>query len=150
MATIDKLDMSVYNLYAIRTKMIEQINQQFRLEESSSIPPQTQFIDIYPKLSELDILLGIVPLATPWAYFFPPKKFRSVRKSPFSFARITPSLFSSEAEQNELLNLLEEVDCPDDEEKENKKKIGACLKQLDQINSWLGFIRGRIGQFLQG
>lgn len=150
MATIDKLDLSVYNLYAIRTRMIEQINQQLRLDEASSIPPQTLVMDIYPKLTELDILLGIVPLHTPWAYFFPPKTFRSVRRSPFAFSRLTPSVFSSYDEQSELEQLLEGVECGTPQEAEEKEAIAGCFAQIDQINGWLSFIVGRIGQFLQG
>jgi hypothetical protein len=76
MTTIDKLDLSVYNMYAIRTRMIEQINQQYRLDLDVTIPPQTQMVDNFPKLTEIDILLGILPLHTPWAFFLPPTKFR--------------------------------------------------------------------------
>src|SRR5437867_4441586 len=92
--TIDKLDMSVYNLYAIRTKMIEQIKEQIPFDKAAAIPPQTAILDMYPKLTELDILLGIVPLFTPWAYFYPPKNFRYQRRSPFAFFRVAPALGS--------------------------------------------------------
>ena len=105
MATIDQLDLSVYNLYAIRTKLLEQVNAQLRLDEASSIPPQTLVIDIYPKLTELDILLGIVPLNTPWAYFFPPQHFNSLRRSPFAFHRVAPSLGSYKEQEEDEQNL---------------------------------------------
>ena len=149
MATIDKLDLSVYNLYAIRTRMIEQINQQFQLDKASSIPPQTQVLDIYPKLTELDLLLGIVPLHTPWAYFYPPQKFRLIRRSPFAFHRIAPSLGSAE-DQEEGERLLETIECHSDDEQAEKQAIKECFKQVGQINRWLGYIVGRVGQFLQG
>jgi hypothetical protein len=149
MATIDKLDLSVYNLYAIRTRMVEQINQQFRLDKASSIPPQTQVMDIYPKLTELDILLGIVPLHTPWAYFLPPKDFRNIRRSPFAFFRVAPSLGSLE-DQEKGEQLLDAVVCSTPEEQTEKTAIKNCFKQIDQINRWLGYIIGRVGQFLQG
>lgn len=149
MATIDKLDLSVYNLYAIRTRMIEQINQQFPLDQASSIPPQTQLVEFYPKMSELDILLGIVPLYAPWAFFFPPTKFRSIRRSPFAFFRIAPSLGSIE-EQEKNAQTLEAIECTSPEELREKEAIKGCFKQLEQINRWMGHIIGRIGQFLQG
>lgn len=149
MATIDKLDLSVYNLYAIRTRMVEQINQQLQLDKASSIPPQTQVMDIYPKLTELDILLGIVPLHTPWAYFFPPKQFQHIRRSPFAFFRVAPSLGSLE-DQEKGEKLLDAVECRSPEDQKEKTAIKNCFKQIDQINRWLGHIIGRVGQFLQG
>lgn len=149
MATIDKLDLSVYNLYALRTKMIEQINQEFRLDQAASIPPQTQVVDIYPKLSELDLLLGIVPSNMPWAYFYPPKQYRRRRRSPFAFYRVAPSL-GTLSEQEEMEEFIAGLPCSGAEEMQEKEKIQACFKELNKINSWLGFIIGRIGQFLQG
>lgn len=149
MATIDKLDLSVYNLYAIRTKMVEQINQQLQLDKAASIPPQTMIMGSFPKLTELDILLGIVPLHTPWAYFLPPKMYRTIRRSPFAFFRVAPSLGSLEdQEKGEVL--LDSVECKSPEELREKAAIKNCFKQIDQINRWLGYIIGRVGQFLQG
>ncbi len=149
MATIDKLDLSVYNLYAIRTRMIEQINQQYRLDQASTIPPQTLVIDNFPKLTELDILLGIVPLATPWAYFYPPTKFRLLRRSPFAFSRIVPSMGSLEDQEKEE-GVLDAIECKTPEEEHEKAAIKNCFKQIGQINQWIGHIIGRVGQFLQG
>lgn len=149
MTTIDKLDISVYNLYAIRTRMLEQINQQLHLEAASSIPPQTHIMTTEIQLSELDLLLGIVPMHTPWAFFFPPKKFRTVRRSPFSFSRVAPSLDDT-GEQGEAFASLMGVPCSNSEEEIEKGTMIACFKQINKLNSWLGFIVGRIGQFLQG
>lgn len=149
MATIDKLDLSVYNLYAIRTKMIEQINQQYQLDKAASIPPQTLVMNVIPKLTELDLLLGIVPLHTPWAYFYPPKKFSFVRRSPFAFFRVAPSLGSLEDQERDA-RTLESIRCSSLEETKEKEVIQGCFKQIEQINRWLGYIIGRVGQFLQG
>lgn len=149
MATIDQLDLSIYNLYAMRTQMIEQINQQLRLDQASTIPPQTAMMDIQPKLSELDLLLGIVPLNTPWAFFFPPKKFGLIRRSPFSFFRVAPSVGSLQ-EQEATAAYLESLPCSTAEEEKEKAAIRGCFKQMEQINRWLGHIVGRVGQFLQG
>jgi len=147
--TIDKLDLSVYNLYAVRTRMIEQINQQLHLDQAGTIPPQIQILDAYPKLAELDILLGISPLLAPWAYFFPPRHFASQRRSPFGVARLLPSL-GDEEEQEEKEHEAAIVECETDEEEAEKKAILKCFGQITKINSWLGYIVGHRGQFLQG
>lgn len=150
MTTIDKLDLSVYNLYAIRTRMIEQTNQQLRLDQAGTVPPQIQVLDIYPKLTELDILLGIAPLHTPWAYFFPPTKFRDKRRSPFGFSRLLPSLFSSQEEQDKCEQAVAFMQCRNEDEEQEKQAIVRCFNQISTINRWLSHIVGRVGQFLQG
>jgi len=149
MATIDNLDISVYNGYAQLITMREAINTQWRLQEAASIPPQLQVLDIYPKLTELDILLGIVPMYRPWAYFFPPKKFDTIRRSPFSFSRVAPSFGNAETQ---LLaeEALAKIICKDKGDEEERDRIKKALKEMDKINDMLGFIIGRIGQFLQG
>lgn len=149
MATIDNLDYDVYRLYAVRTKLIEEINQQYRLQEAGSIPPQTLLIDTFPKLNELDLLIGVVPVLTPWAYFFPPKLFRTRRRASFAFSRIVPSLGDQE-EQNEKEETLDAIETDTEEEGKEKEVIKACFKQINKLNDWLGFIVGRVGQFLQG
>lgn len=149
MATIDQLDISIYNLYALRTRMLEEVNQQYRLKEAASIPPQTLLVDTLPKLTELDILLGVGPVVTPWAYFFAPKRFRYIRRNPFGFFRIAPSLGPLE-DHDTLEAKVAAAECGSPEEAEEKKAILDCLDQIKKINNWLGFIVGRVGQFLQG
>lgn len=147
--TIDNIDIGVYFQYARRMQMIEQINRQYHFEEASSIPPQLQVVTFYPKLSEIDLLLGIIPLHTPWAYFFPPPRFRFQRRSPFGFFRVAPSLGSFEDQENNE-EKIEAIECDEEDEKKEKAAIKACFKQIDKINNWLSFIVGRVGQFLQG
>lgn len=149
MATIDQLDISVYNAYAIRTRAIEQINAQLRLDQASSIPPQLSMVDLYPKLSELDLLLGVVPMSTPWAFFFPPKTFVVSRRSPFSFFRVVPSIGSLE-EQAEDFEELNNTETGSAVEAKQKAVLTKAFKQMDKINNMLAFIIGRVGQFLQG
>lgn len=149
MATIDQLDISIYNLYAIRTRMMEQFNSQVRLGEAHTIPPQTQMVDTYPKLTELDILLGVAPVVTPWAYFYPPKRFRFIRRSPFAFFRVAPTLGSLEQHSEDEAKVAG-VECNTPEEEGEKEAILGCLAQIEKINDWLSFIIGRVGQFLQG
>jgi hypothetical protein len=148
MTTIDKLDLAIYIQYARRTQLVEQINQQYHLEEAVNIPPQTRVLDLYPKLSELDILLGVVPVLTPWAYFYPPKNFENMRRSPFTFGRVAPSLGDNTENDDEAE--LAAIECKTKEEEEEKSVLQACLQQVRKINEWLGFIIGRVGQFLQG
>lgn len=147
--TIDKLDMSVYNLYAIRTKMIEETMADFRLDKAGAIPPQISILDYSPKMNELDILLGVAAILTPWAYFYPPKNFRYQRRSPFAFHRVAPTLGTFK-DQEELEEKIASIECHSPEEETEKAAITGCLKQVDQINEWLSFIIGRVGQFLQG
>lgn len=149
MATIDKLDINIYMQYARRTQLIEQINQQYHLDEASSIPPQILMVDLYPRMSEMDLLLGIVPVQSPWAYFFPPPKYRYQRRSPFGFFRVAPSLGTFDKEE-ENERQLDETQCEDEEDQRDKLKLKACFEQIKKINNWLGFIVGRVGQFLQG
>lgn len=149
MATIDKLDISVYNMYAIRTRMIEQINQQLHLESASSIPPQTLVLNTQIQMSELDLLLGVAPMLNPWAYFFPPKQFGVKRRSPFTFSRVIPSLKATD-ENSEEFALLQEIPCKTAEEEAEKATLTSCFKEVNKLNNWLSFIIGRVGQFLQG
>lgn len=148
MTTIDNLDISVYNLYAMRTRMIEQINLELRIDRDASIPPQTTVVDIVPKISELDLLLGIVPMHTPWAYFYPPKKFRSLRRSPFTFFRVAPAFGGTDEEEEE--EKLAHVTTNSKDEEEEKEILHNCLKKIDWLNQMMSFIVGRVGQFLQG
>ncbi len=149
MTTIDKLDIGIYVQYARRTQLIEQITQQYHLDEAASIPPQILVIDLYPKLSEMDLLLGISQVQNPWAYFFAPSQYRYQRRSPFGFFRVAPSLGSFEKEE-ENERELDETRCETEEDERNKKKIKACFQEIKKINTWLSFIVGRVGQFLQG
>lgn len=149
MTTIDQLDISIYNLYAIRTRMMENFNQQVRLGEAHTIPPQTMMVDTFPKLTELDLLLGVAPVVTPWAYFYPPKRYRFIRRSPFAFFRVAPSLGSLEQTAEDEAKIAQ-VECRSPDEENEKETILGCLAQIDKINDWLSFIIGRVGQFLQG
>lgn len=149
MTTIDKLDIGIYFQYARRTQMIEQINRQYRLEEAGTIPAQTTTLIMTPKPSELDLLLGTLPQFTPWAYFFPPSRFKTRRRSPFSFHRIAPSLGTLD-KHHEDVELIESTVVSTPEEEREKSAMLNCMKQIEKINDWLSYIIGRIGQFIQG
>jgi hypothetical protein len=157
MATIDKLDLSVYNQYAIRSEMIRQFESQIQMEKAAAIPSHTQISDNYPKLPEVDLLLGLRTAHAPWAMFTAPKEFRELRRSPFNKRhRIAPSF---EGVQSEMENLLDSYD-PDkerdkdkhekEEEKEEQTILKECFTQMNTINGWLGEIIGNIGRFVQG
>lgn len=147
--TIDKLEMSAYLRYAEHSMMVERTNQQWRLDQAGSIPPQISILDVYPKLAELDLLLGISPVVASWAYFFPPPNFMKKRRSPFGVSRLLPSL-GDEEEQEEQEHRAASQPCADEEEVEEKNAIMKCFAQISKINGWLGYIIGHRGQFLQG
>ena len=147
--TIDHLDIGIYIQYARRMQLVEQIQQQFHLREATSVPAQALIVDLYPKLSELDLLLGVGTTVAPWAYFFPPKGFSFQRRSEFAFHRIMPIFGRFDAEDEQERNLSTIV-CDSDEEEEEKSSIKRCLTKVKEINGLLRFIGGRIGQFLQG
>lgn len=149
MATIDNLDISIYNRYAVRQQLVEQINQQLRLNETTNIQAHTQIVDNWPKLTELDLLLGIVPMNAPWAYFFAPKEFNKTRRSPFAFFRVSPTLGSLK-DQEEQEEALENTPCETSEEEKEKETLSKLFSELRKLNNWIGFILGRRGQFLQG
>lgn len=149
MTTFDDLDIKIYIQYAQRTQAVEQINRQFRLEEASSIPPQIQVVDLFPKLSEMEILLGVLPVSTPWALFFPPPRYRFQRRSPFGFFRVAPSLGSFEEEERDRKKI-DEIACESEEEEQEKQILKNCFVQIEKINRWIGFIVGQVGRFLQG
>ena len=147
--TIDKFDLGIYIQYARRTELIEQVRQQYQMPEAAGVPAQALIVDLYPKLSELDLLLGVATLHAPWAYFFPPKKFPTQRRSAFAFHRIIP-IFGSDQEQEEAEAHLDEVDCRSTDETNERDKIKACFQEVRKINELLRYIGGRVGQFLQG
>jgi hypothetical protein len=157
MATIDKLDLSVYNQYAVRTEMIRQFESQIQMAKASAIPTHTQVSDNYPKLPEIDLLLGLRTSHASWAMFAPPKEFRELRRSPFNKRhRIAPSF---EGSQSDIESFLDSYN-PDSErdkdekekgeEKEEQNTLKECFTQMGTINSWLGEIIGNIGRFVQG
>ncbi len=149
MADLRDLDISIHNQYARRINLIETIEKEYHVKEASTIPAQIRVIDFYPKPTEMDILLGMGNVRNPWAFFFPPPKFRFQRRSPFGFFRVAPSL-GSFSEEEETEKELDEIECETDEEKKEKAILKNCFGQIKKINSWLGFIVGRVGQFLQG
>lgn len=149
MTTIDKLDLSVYSNYAMRITLIEQVNNQFRMDEASSIPGQLRMVDIYPRLTEFDLVLGIAHQALPWAYFYPPNSFKNLRRNPFAFFRVCPS-FGTLQDQADDEALLETILCKTPEDEAQKGVIRACLKQMNNVNHMINYIMGKVGQFLQG
>lgn len=152
--TIDKFDIGIYIQYARRTQLIEQVMSQYHMREATTVPAQALIVDLYPKLAELDLLLGISTLASPWAYFYAPRSYSTQRRSPFAFHRVVPILGQHEKEQEEEQKrdeeIIEEIECRTPEEERERKVLRACFKQIEEINSLLRYIGGRIGQFLQG
>lgn len=151
--TIDKLDIGIYIQYARRTQLIEQVMSQYHMREAGGVPAQALIVDLYPKLAELDLLLGIATLSSPWAYFYAPRSYGAQRRSPFSFHRIIPFMGERDHDKEEQKRdeeIIEEMECKTPEEERERKVLKACFHQIEEINSLLRYIGGRIGQFLQG
>jgi len=147
--TIDRLDIGIYVQYARRMQLLEQVQKQYHLKEATTVPAQALIVDLYPKLSELDLLLGVGTTRAPWAHFYPPEDFGYQRRSPFAFHRIIPIFGRADAEDEEEKKL-DELECEDEEEEEERSAIKGCLKKVRDLNKMLRYIGGRIGQFLQG
>ena len=147
--TIDKLDIGIYIQYARRQELIEQVRVKYHMPEAQGVPAQALIVDIYPKLSELDLLMGVATVSAPWAYFFPPKRYPTQRRSPFTFHRIVPILGTLENQEEEEKKL-DMIECKTAEEVQEKNLLKGCFKQISHINELLHYIGGRVGQFLQG
>lgn len=147
--TIDRLDIGIYIQYARRMQLVEQVQQQFHLREATTVPAQALIVDLYPKLSELDLLLGVGTTLAPWAYFSPPKDFSFQRRNPFAFHRILPAFGTTNADEEEGKKLGAIV-CNDEVEEQEKAVLIRCVQKVKTLNDLLHFIGGRVGQFLQG
>ncbi|MDP1835372.1 MAG: DUF5399 family protein [Chlamydiales bacterium] len=148
MTTIDNFDIKVHISYAQRTEFVEAIRKEFRLDQAASIPPQIQVIDFQPKPAEIDLLLGVARVLTPWALFLPPPRFRTRRRSPFTVARVIPTL-GSQDKQDEQEEKIAHTECETAEDEREKTILLSCFQTITKINDWLGHIVSRIGQFLQ-
>lgn len=149
MATIDKLDIAIHMQYARRVEFVEAVHGQYHLQEADSIPAQTMVVDIYPRLSEMDLLLGVPRTWAPWAFFFAPKRFFRQRRHSFARHRVAPALGSLDKSEEDL-DLINSVEVTTPQQQEEKTLIQTALKQINEINDMIGFVVGRMGQFLQG
>jgi hypothetical protein len=147
--TIDQLDIGIYIQYARRAELIEQVRQQYHLPEAGQVPAQALIVDLYPKLSEMDLLFGVATTHAPWAFFYPPKDFVKRRRSTFAFHRIMP-IFGSTDEEEKEEERLDKVECETEDEEDERKVIKTCIAKIRHLNELLHYIGGRIGQFLQG
>ena len=121
--TIDKFDIGVYIQYARRTQLIEQVNSQYHMRDATGVPAQALIVDLYPKLAELDLLLGIATLSSPWAYFYAPRSYSAQRRSPFSFHRIIPFMGERQNEDEDKKDeeVIEEMECKTPEEERERR-----------------------------
>ncbi len=149
MTTIDKLDFGVHIQYAERTQFVESVKKEFGLDKAQAIPPHVQIVDTYARPGELDLLLGVASVTTPWAIFVRPRPLHTRRRPSFTVARVAPSL-GTLAEQEELENMLDSIEAGSADEQREKLVLMACFAQINKLNGWLSHIIGRVGQFLQG
>lgn len=149
MTTIDKLDIAIHVQYARRTEFMESIQKEYRLTEADSIPPQTLVVDMSQRMSEMDLLFGVVTSYAPWAYFYPPKTYFSQRRAPFASYRVVPSLGSLEKQQADAAKL-QNIRCKTPEEEEEKTALEEFFGYVEKINDLLGYVVGHVGQFIKG
>ena len=149
MATIDKLDFGVHIQYAERTQFVEGVKKEFGLDKAEAIPPHVQIVDTYARPNELELLVGVASVTTPWAIFVRPRLLRTRRRPSFTVARVAPSLGTT-AEQQELEDMIESTDTGSPEEQREKIILLTCFAQINKLNDWLSHIIGRVQQFLQG
>ena len=149
MTTIDKLDIAVHVQYARRTEMVETIRQEYRFEQAGAVEQHALTVALSQQMSQMDLLLGVMRTYAPWAYFYPPKRYFSQRRPSFVSYRVAPSLGSLEKQQSDT-EKLENVKCKDAEEEKERSILSECLGAIEEINDLIGFVVGRIGQFLQG
>lgn len=147
--TVDKFDIGIYIQYARRTELLEQVRQQLHLPEAGTVPAQALIVDLYPKLAEMDLLMGVAALHAPWAYFYPPNRFSAQRRTPFAFHKIIP-IFGTQESEAEEVEKLDAIECSSAQEQEEKEILKNCFGNMRKINDLLHYIGGRIGQFLQG
>ncbi|MGM0439918.1 MAG: DUF5399 family protein [Chlamydiota bacterium] len=149
MATVFDLDFNANIEYARRTSLVESVNQQFRFSEAHSVPAQIQIVDAYPRLLEMEALLGMIRYHAPWAMFMPPRKFYEQRRPSFTSYRVVPSLGSLEKQAADYAKITG-YPAKTPKTKLEMRAIASCLEMVDQINEWISHVVGRIGQFLQG
>lgn len=147
--TIDNLDISVNNAYALRQLNYERIQTEYRINLAPEVSQAVTIQSNIPTLQQLSLIFPTDVYPSVWAYFYAPKTFYSRRRSPFTFSRLAPSLGPLE-EQQELYETIAQTPCTNPEEEREKAVLLRCFNQIDKINSMLSFIVGRIGQFLQG
>lgn len=151
--TIDKLDIGVYIQYARSLELVEQVKEQFQLDKASSIPPQTQLVEFAPKIAEIELLMGILSSReNPWAFFFPPMRFREHRRTPFSRhqKRVKNAQGQDMSEDDYLLELIEGVECKTEKESEEKELIKDAVKKRQSIEAMIEDIISHMGMFVQG
>jgi hypothetical protein len=149
MATIDRLDIAVNFQYARRIEFVEAIQKELHLERSTAVSDQALVVDLFPKRSEVELLLGLTQTRAPWAYFYAPPSFQTQRQSTFAFFRIAPTM-GSLAKQEADAKKVATTQVHSKEEVEEQGVLGQFFSSVNDINEMIGFVTGRIGEFLKG
>lgn len=150
--TIDRLKIDAYLDYAERTTLAEQVSKQFPPGQLSGLSDQVRIDTVTPQLTELDLLLGVVSVTTPWALFLAPDILYGKKRKhrvPFGVSSLLPSLGSPE-ECDILQQKLLGVACSTPEEEREKHTLDNYFSTLQKLNIWLNDIFNRIHQFIHG
>jgi hypothetical protein len=149
MATIDRLDIAVNYQYARRIEFVETIWKELHLERSTAVSDDALVVDLLPKRSEVELLLGVIETRAPWAYFYAPPSFQTQRQSTFAFFRIAPTM-GSLAQQAADAAKVATTQVHSREEVEEQSALAQFFSSVNDINQMIGFVTGRIGEFLKG
>jgi len=147
--TIDKLNIGVYVQYARRMQFMESVNKQYRIAEAYNIPAQTQIINISPRTSEIEMLMGRSYGGNVWAIFSPPRNYFIQHRPIVSKFRIVPSIGSLQKQDADQAKVAA-YSCATRQEEREQQAIGSVFEVVNNICGWIGHIVGRVGQFLQG
>lgn len=149
MATIDRLDIAVNYQYARRIEFVEAIQKELHLDRSTAVSDQALVVDLFPKRSEVELLLGLTQTKAPWAYFYAPPGFQAQRQSTFAFFRIAPTMGSLSKQEADAQKVATTA-VNSKEEADEQSVLGQFFSSVNDINQMIGFVTGRIGEFLKG
>lgn len=154
--TIDNLGVDISIQYA---KNMEYLDTKI-IEESKTIPFQTEvFVTSYVP-SEWEELFGVRKRHLPWGNFFSPPSFRSHRRNLFSF-QLIPSIGTPERHIKEIEKLkdfafeekrkIKKVnDKEEQEEKDERDRILKLIEQILFLDKQILFVNSRRTQYQKG
>lgn len=150
--TIDQIRNESHRDYANLKILAEQVSKEFPASAVTSLSGQVRIDTVTPQPTELDLLLGVVAVLTPWAMFLTPDSLYGKKRRmrvPFGVSRILPSLGSHEycelLQQTVLAHL-----CTMHEEEREKSALDNFFAMLQKLDTWQNDIFNRIHQFMHG
>lgn len=150
MATIDSLGPDAYMRYAYTTDALEIRRRELKTEYEPTIRMDVEVLSFYPRIDNIDILLGLPRTRPSGAVYQSPDTFNLQRKSPFTFSRLAPWVFDYGDSEEALKELIQDIPCYNKEEEAERDSLLKLLGTLNEINSQLGYVANHVAQFLPG